>query len=177
MGRERLASRPQHADGTSSVSRIAITEDDLDATSSPPAVYGPVGGTTHPNVYGPVTAPPPSAPQHGELAVATWVLITAAAVLCVTFGIGGFFAGRSGQVSKSEQQEQLQVVRDRLETERLNDVRAVRRQTQREERNSAQARVARAREESLRRGRAEGLAEGREQGRTQLQLDSFGSGF
>src|ERR1044072_2783763 len=97
------------------MSRIAISEDDLDAGPGAPVVYGPVGGHPHPNVYGPVPPTTHPGPVGGELAVATWVLVVAAVVLCVTFGAGGFFAGRAGHISKSHRRAESQAERARVD--------------------------------------------------------------
>lgn len=153
------------------MSRIAISEDDLNASDpNAPAVYGPVGGAPHPNVYGPV-APPPAPRQHSEVAVATWVLAAGALALCITFGVGGFFAGRSGRLSESERQAERATERTQFDGDRRQAVREATASTRDRERARADDLVAKARRGAYDRGRAAGLRDGREQGRQEGRRD------
>jgi hypothetical protein len=151
------------------MSPIDISEEDLDAGPATPVVYGPVGGTTHPNVYGPVAATTPPGLAHGELAVATWVLVTAAVVLCVTFGVGGFFAGRAGQVSESDRRAERQADRARFDAQLASDVSRARAVVRKSEKSKANARVRNAKADAYQRG----LADGREEARSEVPSISY----
>jgi hypothetical protein len=142
------------------MSRIAISEEDLDGAPEASVVYGSVGGTQHPNVYGPVTGTGPPGRAHGELAVATWVLVTAACVLCVTFGVGGFFAGRAGYVSRSEMKTKQAAERASFDAKLSSAVDDAEVTTRRSLSAQTAERVRKARRSAYKSGKQAGIAEG-----------------
>ncbi len=155
------------------MSRIAISEEDLDGGPEAPVVYGSVGGTQHPNVYGPVpgTVPPPGR-AHSELAVATWVLVAAACVLCVTFGVGGFFAGRAGHVSQSELKTERAAERARFDAKLSSAVDDAKATTRRSLSAQTADRVQKARRSAYKSGKQAGIAEGLARGRDERPYGS-----
>jgi hypothetical protein len=84
--------------GSDIVSRISISEEDLDVSS--PVVYGTVGAPSRPDVYGPID--PHTLIEEGSAKIATWVLVVSAIVLSIAFGVGGFVLGQSGRVTKDQ---------------------------------------------------------------------------
>lgn len=151
------------------MSRIAITEEDLYPDTDAPAVYGPVGGTTNPNVYGPVaTPPPPTGVSSGGYAVGTWVLVSAAVAIAVAFGVVGFLAGRSGWVSRADQAAALREQRLQSARERQSEIDNAKAATRRAWQRRADERAHRAYQS----GRAQGRAEARAELRGALPIDS-----
>lgn len=142
------------------MSRIAISEEDLDGDPDAPIVYGSVGGTPHPNVYGPVPATQPPGRAHAELAVATWVLVTAACVLCVTFGAGGFFAGRAGQISQSDRKTERAAERARFDAQLTSAVEDAKAATRKSVSARTTDRLRAARKSAYRSGKEAGIAIG-----------------
>jgi hypothetical protein len=135
--------------GSDIISRISISEEDLD--SSPPVVYGSVGGPSHPDVYGPVDAQALS--EQGSARIATWVLVVSALVLCIAFGVGGFVFGQSGRISKEQVESTRAADRARFAADERTAIATA----------TAKVRRADARRtaERVRVARAQGIAKGR----------------
>lgn len=148
------------------MSPIAISEEDLDRGpgDDSPVVYAPVGGSVHPNVYGPVD-PSPEAPL--EAGIRPAVLVVAAVVLCATFGIGGLLIGQSGRVSAADRAAERSAEQAKFEADRAAAVKAAVESARVTERARAASRVSAARREGIRIGRASGLRDGREEGLAQ----------
>lgn len=142
--------------------RISITEDDLGtgASARSPAVYAPVGGPRHPDVYGPANDRP-AQEANGRTGLPAWAIALLVGVLVVAIGIGAFFLGRSsGGVDQADVQQQL--LTQKMELTREAD--QVKGQAVRAARADA-ARAADARVRSASRAaRAEGFSAGRDKG-------------
>ena len=150
--------------------RISISEDDLGGTSAaqPPAVYAPVGGARHPDVYGPM-APGAEEGAAARRRVPTWLVALGVAALVLSVAAGAFLLGRSGHVSDAELQRQLSVQRTALTQEadqsEQQAARAARTEAERSSAARLRAATSAARAEGRRAGYDDGYATGLAAGR------------
>lgn len=150
------------------VDRISISEEDL---GSSPVVYRSVGGA-HADVYVPIAERPESV--EGSAKVATWVLVVAAVVLAVAFGVGGYVLGQSGRVSRADVQSTRASDRARSEADQRTAVRTATDRVRRQDAASAQRRITAARAAGVAKGRRIGEREA-QQTSQQGAVDSLGA--
>lgn len=91
--------------------RISISEDDLGDSRSP-AVYAPVGGALHPEVYGPKQ----STAAERRVAVPIWLTVIGVA-LVILIASGAYLVGRTTGTSDTDVQRRLTDQRVRLQRE------------------------------------------------------------
>lgn len=150
--------------------RISISEDDLSGApaAQPPAVYAPVGGARHPDVYGPMDSEAPER-EGAQSRVPAWLLALAVAVLVLSVAAGAFLLGRGGRVSDAELQRQLSVQRTTLTQQADQAERQAARMARADAERSSAARLraatGAARAEGRRAGYDDGYAKGLAAGR------------
>lgn len=153
------------------MTRIDITENDLGPRRDDgvPAVYAPVGGPAHPNVYG-LVADPSSDP--GRSGVPLWLTVAIVVALGILFGTGGYLAGRAGHVAESEANDRVTEARTEAALEAKAAIEDAGARILATERRRADRRVERARKSAFGRGRASGLQDGEEPADVQATQDS-----